>query len=362
MIRFRTAPKTEEIYCLLKDKIAAGDYASNGMLPIEPVLAEELGVSRKTLRSALARLAMENIVERVKGKGTFICGNETEKKILVIVGDIEDVTAPERYILPGIQQEAAASGFAVETCAELSLDLTSENNIVDLIKRKNYCGILSFSSNYRGDEPAIEILRKTGLPVLLVHALEKDAQTTGFAVMGTDYRQVIRDGLEYLARQGHRRVTYLAFNNHRISREGYFSLLKQIGLDDDSSLRAEITSPCNEKIISEEIAAFFDTLKKRPTAVFCFSDFFAVCLYKYFQTKNIRVPEDIAVLSIGGLIGCDFLSPPLSAIDFDCLGIGRKAVRTLLEMKMKNVTTLPFTVSPHHVTERESTQKRKQNL
>ena len=90
MTRFRTAPKTEEVYCLLKKKITDGAYSSSGMLPVEPVLSEELGVSRKTLRSALARLAMENIVERVRGKGTFICGNGTEKKILVILGNIED--------------------------------------------------------------------------------------------------------------------------------------------------------------------------------------------------------------------------------------------------------------------------------
>lgn len=360
MTRFRTAPKTEEVYCLLKKKITDGAYRQSGMLPVEPVLADELGVSRKTLRSALARLAMENIVERVKGKGTFICGGNTDKKILVIVGDIEDITDPGRYILPGIQQEAAAAGFVVETCTAYSLDLTPPEDLATLIKRRNYCGILSFTANYRGTEPSIEALKKTGLPVLLVHAQEKDTAVTGFAVMGTDYRQVIHDGLQYLARQGHKRVSYLAFKNQRISQEGYFELLNEAGLDDDPALRKEITSPNDEKIIMQEIASFFDTLRKKPTAVFCFSDFFAVCLYKYLKQKNIRIPEDIAVLSIGGLIGCDFLSPPLSAIDFDCPEIGRQAVRTLLEMKMKNITTLPFSVTPHHLAERKSTQVRRQ--
>ena len=359
MIRFRTAPKTEEVYCLLKKKIADGTYSQSGMLPVEPVLAEALGVSRKTLRSALSRLAMENIVERIKGKGTFICGNETEKKILVIVGDIEDITNPGRYILPGIQQEAAAAGFTIECCTAYSLDQTPPDDLADLIKRRNCCGILSFTTNYLGTEPSIEALKKTGLPVLLVHASEKDTAVTGFAVMGTDYRQVIHDGLQYLARQGHKKVSYLAFQNHRISKEGYFELLKDAGLDDDPALRKEITSHNDEKVIFQEIASFFDTLQKKPTAVLCFSDFFAVCLYRYLKQRNIRIPEDIAVLSIGGLIGCDFLSPPLSAMDFNCLELGRRAVRTLLEMKMKNITSLPFMLTPHHLSERKSTQIRR---
>ena len=359
MTRFRTAPKTEEVYCLLKKKIADGAYSQSGTLPVEPVLAEELGVSRKTLRSALSRLAMENIVERVKGKGTFICDNAIAKKILVIVGDIENIIDPGRYILPGIQQEAAAAGFTVETCAKISLELAEKDRIVELLKQKNYLGILSFSANFRGDESSIEILKRTGLPVILVHALEKDLKTTGFAVMGTDYPGVIRDGLEYLFRQGHRKVCYLACRPHRISKEEYFSLLRNIGLADNPALRAEISSYRDEKIISEEIAAFFDTLKEMPTAVFCFSDFVAVCLYKYLQKNNIRIPEDVAVLSCGGLIGCDFLSPPLSAIDFNYLEIGRSSVRTLLEMKMKNITALPFMLTPHHLSERKSTQVRR---
>ena len=359
MIRYRFAPKTEEIYKLLKERIAAGEYDRSGTLPTEIMLSSELKISRKTLRSALSRLAMENIVERVRGKGTYICRETTEKRILVIVEDIDDITNPGRYILPGIQQEAANAGFSVDTCTNYSFNLASVESIIELIKKKNYSGILSFSANYCGNEPSIEIIKKTGLPVLLVHALKKDSDITGFAVMGTNYRQVIHDGLKYLACQGHRHISYLAFGNHRIRKEEYFHLLRKMGLDDDPALRKEISSHNDEKIISEEIENFFDSLEKKPTAIFCFSDFFAVCLYKYLQKKKIRIPEDMAVLSIGGLIGCDFLSPSLSAIDFDCLEIGRKAVRILLEMKMKNILTMPFMVTPHHISERESTRKRR---
>ena len=84
--------------------------------------------------------------------------------------------------------------------------------------------------------------------MILVHGLERDLKTTGFAVRGTDYHGVIRDGLEYLFRQGHRKVCYLACRPYRISREEYFSLVRDIGLDDDPALRAEISSYSDEKI------------------------------------------------------------------------------------------------------------------
>ena len=120
-MKIRKAPKTDEVYLTLKHRIAAGEYPE-GMLPVEPKLAEQLQVSRKTLRSALTRLALENYIVRIKGEGTFINRSAEEAgRILVMVRDEESITTPDRYILPGIQQEAAAMNLQVDTCTCLSL-------------------------------------------------------------------------------------------------------------------------------------------------------------------------------------------------------------------------------------------------
>ena len=106
-MRIRKAPKTENAYLLLKKRITEGEYPGD-VLPMEPELAEQLHVSRNTVRSALVRLALENYVVRIKGKGTFINrAAEAGGRILVLVWNEEDVTDPNRYILPGIEKEAA---------------------------------------------------------------------------------------------------------------------------------------------------------------------------------------------------------------------------------------------------------------
>ena len=357
MTKIRTAPKTDSIYSLLKRQIEDGAFP-RGVLPVEPELAARLQVSRKTLRSALARLALENYIVRVKGEGTFINRErEAKGRILVLVQDMEDVTNPARYILPGIQHEADAMNLEMETCSTLSLLAGPPDLAVRRILRKKYCGILSMDSNFFGSEPILGILKKTGLPVILPHALRRDSEITGFAVLGTDYWQVMSDGLRYLAGLGHRRVAYLSYREFRISRTGYFQLLSEIGLDGSPELYGEVSSFRDHDAVMASIERLFAGLRKKPSAVFCFSDYFAVCLYEYLNRRELRIPEDVAVLSIGGMIGCDFLSPPLSAIWFDCAGIGRTAVRTLMEMRSKNEITRPFAATPHYLTERESTRK-----
>ena len=55
----------------LASRIATGDIPAGSRLPPEPELAEELGVSRATLREALRSLEEDGFVTRTRGAGTY---------------------------------------------------------------------------------------------------------------------------------------------------------------------------------------------------------------------------------------------------------------------------------------------------
>ncbi|WP_454288598.1 phosphonate metabolism transcriptional regulator PhnF [Rhizobium arsenicireducens] len=56
----------------IRASIAQGDYDATGMVPPETQIAEQFGVNRHTVRSALAALGQEGIVRAVQGRGTMI--------------------------------------------------------------------------------------------------------------------------------------------------------------------------------------------------------------------------------------------------------------------------------------------------
>ena len=63
---------------ILRQKISSGDYTHEGRMLSETDLAQELGVSRTTIRTALSRLEAEGVITRRHGAGTFVNRRATE--------------------------------------------------------------------------------------------------------------------------------------------------------------------------------------------------------------------------------------------------------------------------------------------
>jgi GntR family transcriptional regulator len=61
----------------IRDAVRAGAYP-DGRVPAEPVLAQQLGVSKATVRHAVSILEQEGLLSRRQGAGTFIVGRALE--------------------------------------------------------------------------------------------------------------------------------------------------------------------------------------------------------------------------------------------------------------------------------------------
>jgi GntR family transcriptional repressor for pyruvate dehydrogenase complex len=57
---------------LLRERVESGQYAPGSRLPAERQLAEELGVSRPTVREALAAMELMGVVDTHVGAGSFV--------------------------------------------------------------------------------------------------------------------------------------------------------------------------------------------------------------------------------------------------------------------------------------------------
>jgi GntR family transcriptional regulator len=84
--------KARQVYLVLRDRIVTGVFANGSRLPNEHDLAEVHGVSRVTVRRALAELEQEQLIERRPSAGTRVIYKPSSAPIVAdIAGVLTDL-------------------------------------------------------------------------------------------------------------------------------------------------------------------------------------------------------------------------------------------------------------------------------
>lgn len=90
--RSSPSPMYDQLRRLILDGIATHSLKPGDLLPGEHRLCEQYGISRTVVRQALGQLENEGIIERVKGKGTFVARPKTSEALMhSLIGLYDDV-------------------------------------------------------------------------------------------------------------------------------------------------------------------------------------------------------------------------------------------------------------------------------
>jgi GntR family transcriptional regulator len=114
----------------LASRMASGRIPPGSKLPPEPELAEELGVSRPTLREALRSLEEDGFVTRTRGAGTYATHRPRLRNNLDVNFGVTEAIAAAA-MTPGTIESAVHSEAATDDQAE-ALDLQPGDPVVIL--------------------------------------------------------------------------------------------------------------------------------------------------------------------------------------------------------------------------------------
>ncbi len=111
----------QQVYTVLAQALAEGSIAAGDALPSEPALVREYGVSRTTVRRALARLAAEGCIIRRRGSGTFarsgLKRSGSARKLTTQLDDTRSVSPDTRSTLLAFER-VPSPGFLLREWPE----------------------------------------------------------------------------------------------------------------------------------------------------------------------------------------------------------------------------------------------------
>lgn len=157
-----------------------------------------------------------------------------------------------------------------------------------------------------------------------------------YASVSIDDYSAAYQAVEHLISLGHRRIAVLlpSSSDHSVSElryKGYCAALKEHGIEIDPALVA-LTGGGFEMPVSRQRMEALLSSGSDFTALFAISDTIAMAAMKAAQEKGLRVPEDISVIGIDGLVVSEYMTPTLTTLVQPAEEMGRECVSILFSL------------------------------
>lgn len=189
----------------------------------------------------------------------------------------------------------------------------------------------------------------------------KNVIYTGLNPIGDQYDQVVCDGsdisynaLSYLVELGHTKIGYIGEQNNEVRFSGYKEALTKLGLPFLQKNTANVHLSADGGYKGANILMHN---KADISAIFCANDTTAIGVIHALKEQNLRIPEDISVISVDDIETAQYLSPMLTTIHIPLEELGRVTARTLID-RINGCHRLPMRITlPFYIAKRDSCGK-----
>lgn len=347
-VRIRpSAPVYQNVRALIVKEIAAGGLSEGAYLPSERKICELLGVSRDTVRKALAELEKEGLIVRGTGKrplvgGGGMSGNGLNSKTVAVISGVPfSEIFDDRYtFLSGALQRLAKRLDA----ASLSIFYVNPGlcgldpkDLMDGVNRGGYAGLVYFSGSGAGAKKYLEWLEKAPFPAVAVEEyLDEQALVS---TVELDSRHGAFLAVKHLLDYGHRKIAHLTFDDpgkkwidDRI--EGVRQALSEAGMEFSSSMlfrtgKVEATRVVGDWVKFPEL--FKRVMDSGATAVFAANDVLAASFSKFLKSMGKSVPADVSLVGFDN-IGVE-IDTPLTTVSHMTAEIGDRVAELIIKKR-----------------------------
>jgi GntR family transcriptional regulator, arabinose operon transcriptional repressor len=345
--------KHERLKTHLVNEMIAGRLKPGQALPSESEFSKTLGITRVTVRQAMASLENDGLIRRVQGKGNYVEENAQGKLRRGL--DIFALVVPDtrRGFYPSLLNAFGAAASAIHHQTIVCCSDTNEERQAAIVLQLMDKGVGGVALNPVGqlmnkaaDDVAlndpmpvyqVRQLRERGIPVVFLH--HRIEGITAPALTISNYEVGHMAGKAF-AEHGHQRAAMFTAIPNAVARARESGLREGLQAGNrDIYLQSVYAAESNVAIQEERLLAALQQVFAEPhppTAICTTFDTMAEMIYLLLPRLGLRVPEDVSLVGFGGAWREGAITQRLTSVVVDEEAVGRLAVRWLHEMRSGN--------------------------
>ena len=227
----------------------------------------------------------------------------------------------------GVEDVAHMKGYVTFMC-NVEEDAEKEKTYLESMVKRRVDGIILISSTL--DEKNLKHLMGNNLPVVLIGGSKYHP---GLSVVSVDYKVGAAQVVSHLVNNGHRRIAILYGNNpagdNQEKLEGYMKVLEESGLPLSKEYMVAVENSIEGGYLG---AKKMTELPEPPDAIFGTSDRIAFGAMDAIKDKEIKIPDEIAVVGFDNERLSNLVEPKLTTVDVPLHKMGVYGARLLFDI------------------------------
>ncbi len=354
-------PASQRVETILRGRIESGVYSPKSWLPAERALAVELGVHRRSVRTAITRLVEAGLIEQRARCRPIVVGRDVATPLpkpavgvapgLVALimwhGGFEQGTTIQQRIFWTVNEALSAQGYHAlfldpggsDDVAGEDENALREGPLLQYALDHGVAGVIFYPYAYSSNLGLMRRVRSM-MPLVLIDRMVPGLETD---FVGMQNRDAMMSAVNHLIGLGHTRIACVCMpepiNSVQDRVAGYRSALHADGVK--HGVRR------NEIIINTDGAHYWDVFdavvhmpaETRPTAIVCVNDYLAYNVCARLLAMGFRVPEDFSLVGFDNIIKVLPNGVGLTTVSQPYEEIGREAARLMLQRQTDRSTT-----------------------
>ncbi len=330
-------PKYLELAGWIQKQIELKKVLPGEKMYSENELSRMFGLSRQTVRHAISVLETDHVLERVQGSGTYIRKDlyienpARQNRIGVIMTYLDNYIFPKT--IQAIENVLFKEGYPVQIAFTNNLVNRERTVLEDILEKDEVTGLIVEAT--KSALPNLNLayyqeLQKRRIPVLFINSFYP---ALGAPHVSMNDIQAGKVAARHLIEKGHKEIAgifKLDDGQGHLRYRGFMEALNEAGLVCDESHILWIDTEDVKNFIKLQ-----EKIKDRLegcTGLVSYNDEVTFALTKVLPRLDIRIPDDLSVVSIDDSELAVLGSIKITSIPYPMELLGEKAAHNLLEM------------------------------